>query len=206
MDDRRRPEEEQSVNVLPPGGAAAIRLAAAEQLRIVQEEGGQVVDTWALNASDPSEWMSMEHTRVALSRLTPRVGDDLTSSRRRAILTLTEDTSPGVHDTLMAACDPERYRLLGASGYHPSCAENYARALAELGVTAPTLPSPLNLFMNIPWAPDGALTFAPAPARAGDYVTLTAAFDTIVVLSVCPMDLNPINSGRVRSVAYEKLS
>jgi uncharacterized protein YcgI (DUF1989 family) len=193
------------VTVLPPGGGAAISVAAGEQLRISQQEGGQVVDAWALSASDPTEWMSMEHTRVALSRLTLRVGDDLTSSHRRAILRLTEDTSPGVHDTLLAACDPERYRLLGVSEYHASCAENYTRALAQVGVTAPTIPGPLNLFMNIPWAPDGQLTWVASPARAGDYVTLTAVLDAIVVLSVCPMDLNPVNGGRPRAIAYEKV-
>ena len=35
--------------------------------------------------------------------------------------------------------------------------------MAELGLTPPEVPSPLNLFMNIPWTPDGDLAFAAPP-------------------------------------------
>ncbi len=61
----------------------------------------------------------MEHTRAALRRLVPRVGDAIYSTRRRPLVTLVQDTSPGVHDTLIAACDPERYRLLGGAARPP---------------------------------------------------------------------------------------
>jgi uncharacterized protein YcgI (DUF1989 family) len=191
--------------VVEARGGAAIPLGAGERLRIVNTEGGQVVDTWAVAADDPTEYMSMEHTRVALCKLVPAVGDELYSSRRRPLLTLLEDTSPGIHDTLMAACDAERYRLLGGESDHANCCENYRRALAGLGLSTPIVPAPLNLFMNIPWGPDGMLRFLPAPAAPGDYVTLRAAIDAVVVLSACPMDINDINGGTPKPVAYEKL-
>ncbi len=184
----------------------AVRLAAGEQLRIVNLEGGQVVDMWAVNPGDPGERLSMEHTRASLSSLVLRVGDEVYSWCRRAMLALVQDTSPGVHDTLIAACDPERYRQLGGSDNHPSCAENYRRALAEHGLTVDWVPPPLNLFMNIPWQPDGRLEFAPSPARAGDQVTFAALIDVIVVLSACPMDLNPINAGGLGDIGLEVLA
>jgi uncharacterized protein len=182
-----------------------VPLRAGERLRIVNLHGGQVVDAWALSQVDPSESLSMEHTHVALSRLVPRIGDGLYSSRRRPLLTLAEDTSPGVHDTLIAACDPERYRLLGAAPGHGSCAENFRAALAAAGVEADRVPAPLNLFMNVAWQADGTLEFLPSPARAGDYVTLVAEADVTVVLSACPMDLNPINAGGPRDIGFEIL-
>ena len=191
--------------VVEARGGAAIPLAAGERLRIVNTEGGQVVDTWAVAAGDPAEYMSMEHTRVALCKLVPAVGDELYSSRRRPLLTVLEDNSPGIHDTLMAACDAERDRLLGAGSDQANCCENYQRALAGLGLSTPIVPPPLNLFMNIPWSPDGTLRFLEAPAAAGDYVTLRAAIDAVVVLSACPMDINDINGGTPKPVAYEKL-
>ncbi len=196
---------EAGAGIVEARGGAAIPLAAGERLRIVNTEGGQVVDTWAVAADDPAEYMSMEHTRVALCKLVPAVGDDLYSSRRRPLLTLVEDTSPGVHDTLMAACDAERYRLLGVAGHHASCCENYERALTGLGLSTPIVPPPLNLFMNIPWDPDGSLRFLEAPAAPGDYVTLRAVIDAIVVLSACPMDINDINGGAPKAIAYERL-
>ena len=183
----------------------ALVLRAGQWLRITNTHGGQVVDTWALARADPSEYLSMEHTRTSLGKLMPAAGDPLYSSRRRPLLMLVEDTSPGAHDTLIAACDPERYRLLGAEGYHASCAENFGRALSQQGIDAGRLPAPLNLFMHVRWDVDGRLEFLASPARAGDYVTLEALIDVTVVLSACPMDLNPINAGGPQDVELEIL-
>jgi uncharacterized protein len=184
-------------SVLPARHGTAVPLAAGERLQIVNRDGGQVVDWWALahpRDEGGDEYASMEHTRAALRRLVPRVGDAIYSTRRRPLVTLVEDTSPGVHDTLIAACDPERYRLLGGAPDHRSCAQNFAEAIAEHGRSLPRAPSPLNLFMAIPWSEEGELEFAPSPARAGDSVTFEAAIDVLVVVSACPMDLNPINA------------
>jgi uncharacterized protein len=190
---------------LPAREGVAVPLRAGERLRIVNTHGGQVVDTWALAQSDVGEYLSMEHTRTSLGKLVPAAGDHLYSSRRRPMLTLTEDTSPGVHDTLIAACDPERYRLLGVDGYHASCAENFRRALSLRGIGPTHVPAPLNLFMRIAWREDGGLEFLPSPAGSGDYVTLEALIDVTVVLSACPMDLNPINTGGPQDVELEVL-
>lgn len=183
----------------------ALALDAGQRLRITNTHGGQVVDTWALARADISEYLSMEHTRTSLGKLMPAAGDPLYSSRRRPMLTLAEDTSPGAHDTLIAACDPERYRRLGAAGDHASCAENFRRALSREGIEAGHLPSPLNLFMNVRWDEHGRLEFLASPARAGEYVTLEAVIDVTVVLSACPMDLNPINAGGPQDVGLEVL-
>jgi uncharacterized protein YcgI (DUF1989 family) len=196
---------EEKATILPAREGIAVPLRAGERLRIVNTHGGQVVDTWALATDDVRECLSMEHTRTTLGKLVPGAGDHLYSSRRRPLLTLVEDTSPGVHDTLIAACDPERYRLLGVDGYHASCAENFLRALAPSGIHPDHVPSPLNLFMNIRWDQAGSLEFLASPAEAGDHVTLQAVTDVTVVLSACPMDLNPINTGGPRDVGLEVL-
>ncbi|HJS96917.1 MAG TPA: urea carboxylase-associated family protein, partial [Solirubrobacteraceae bacterium] len=112
-----------STTILPARQGVAVPLRAGQRLRIVNTHGGQVVDTWALARPDASEYLSMEHTRTSLGKLMPAAGDHLYSSRRRPLLTLVEDTSPGTHDTLIAACDPERYRLLGADDGHANCAD-----------------------------------------------------------------------------------
>ncbi len=183
---------------IPAGHGHAFRLAAGQRLRVATIEGGQVVDTWALALPDLDEWLSMEHTRGRLLALSPQVGDDLFSSRRRPILRLVEDTSPGVHDTLIAACDRERYAQLGHEGLHRNCADNFNEALADLGYGVQPLPAPLNLFMNIPVSSIGRLSFEPSPARPGDVVTLEAVTDVVVVLSACPQDLVPINGTAMR--------
>ena len=178
----------------------AFPVPAGREIRIINTHGTQVVDTWALSAGDPREHLSMSHTRTGLARLSPRVGDPLLSNRRRPLLVLTEDSSPGVHDTLIPACDPERYRLLGAAAGHASCAENFVAALRPLGIERVDVPDPLNLFMNVAWEADGRLEFRPTVAQPGDHVTLRAEADAIVVLSACPMDLTAINAHQPRDV------
>lgn len=178
---------------VPARSGRAFPLRAGDELTVVNTEGGQVVDTWALALPGLDEHMSMEHTRAVHSRLTVRAGDVLYSDRRRPILTVVEDTSPGVHDTLIAACDWRRYEMLGHEGPHDNCADNFRTALEALGHRPPRVPCPLNLFMNIPWTPDGDLGFEPAPARPGDRVRLRAERDVVVVLSACPQDMVPIN-------------
>jgi uncharacterized protein YcgI (DUF1989 family) len=175
--------------VLPARYGKAFRLRKGERMQIVNTHGQQVVDTFALIAGDPNEMMSMEHTRSCLDKLRPAAGDHLYTNRRRPILLLEEDTSPGVHDTLLSACDQLRYDLLGFKGTHRSCAQNFTEALAELGIAPARVPAPLNMFERVVITGDGRLEIAPPVSRPGDAVTLRAMEDAIVALSACPMDV-----------------
>jgi uncharacterized protein len=178
---------------IPARRGKAITLKRGQHLKVINTHGQQVIDTWAFNSADLSECMSMEHTRTALSRIRVRVGDSLVTNQRRPILTLVEDTSPGVHDTLIAACDRYRYALLGCTTYHDNCTDNLAAGLAELRLQTSETPSPWNLFMNIPVQADGSLSFEPPVCKPGDYVLLRAKLDCVVAFSACPQDMVPIN-------------
>ena len=186
---------------IPARRGKAVHVARGQCIEVINTHGEQVVDTWAFNRDELGEFMSMEHTRAHSLRLVPRVGDILCTNRRRPILTLVKDTSGGVHDTLIAACDRYRYAFLGVDGHHDNCADNLMAALAELGLRSSHVPSPLNLFMNIPWNQDGGLSFASPPKRAlGGYVTLRAEMDLVIAFSACPQDVLPINGRACRPV------
>jgi uncharacterized protein YcgI (DUF1989 family) len=178
---------------IPARSGKAARVRQGQQITVVNTHGSQVVDTWAFAAEDLGEWMSMEHSRPYYMKLRPEVGDTLVTNERRPILTLTEDTAGGAHDTLIAACDAPRYRLLGVTEYHDNCADNLTAGLAELGITKPVTPSPLNLFMNIPWTPDGGLSWEEPVSQPGSHVTLRAEMDLVIAFSACPQDILPIN-------------
>jgi uncharacterized protein len=182
--------------LIPARQGRAVRVARGAAIDVINTHGTQVVDFWALGG--PGEHLSMEHTRIAIGRLMPRVGDTLVSNARQPMLTVVEDTSPGVHDTLMASCDAERYRQLGAEGHHDSCHDNFEAALRDIGISPPAVPSPLNLFMNVPWSPDGSLRFEAPVSRPGDLVRLRAETDLVVIMSACPQDLNPVNGADQR--------
>jgi len=183
---------------------AAATLRAGRSITIVNTHGGQVVDMWAFRADDPSEHMSMPHSVVYLSRIKPAVGSVLVSNLRNPMLCLTQDSSPGVHCMLFAACDPARYRLLGCTAHHDNCADNLRRAVAALAVPLPYIPTPLNLFMNTRFDDDRVMRIEPPEAKAGDSVTFRAELDCIIVLSACPQDLVPVNGHGCTptSVAY----
>ena len=178
---------------IPARKGKAARLRQGQVVRVVNTHGQQVVDTWAFSAADIREFMSMEHSRVSLGAIIPKIGGVFVTNRRRPILTVVEDTSGGIHDTLIAACDRYRYEMLGHVGYHDNCTDNLAAALAALGLAAPETPSPLNLFMNIPLIGGNAIEFRPPVSTPGSWIALRAELDCIVAFSACPQDMTPIN-------------
>ena len=182
-----------SLVTIPARRGKAARVRAGQHVRVVNTHGTQVVDTWAFSAQDPTEWMAMDASRAWFMKLAAAIGDAFLTNRRRPILTLVEDTSGGRHDTLMAACDAERYGLLGVKGYHDNCRDNLHAALAELSLKVPATPSPLNLFMNIPWTPEGRLSWAEPVSPPGSYVRFRAEIDLVIAFSACPQDILPIN-------------
>jgi uncharacterized protein len=182
------------LSTIPARRGRAARLLKGQSIKIINTHGSQVIDTWCFSAEDLSEFMSMEHMRPTIGTIFPKKGHYLTSNRRRPILYFAEDTSPGIHDTLLAACDDYRYGLLGCKDYHDNCTDNLHAAMRQIGLHAPETPSPLNLWMNIPVDPkNGNTTFAAPVSKAGDYVILRAEMDCIVAMSSCPQDILPIN-------------
>ena len=191
---------------VPAREGRAVRVEVGRRFRVIDVEGGQVADTWAFVADDPGEFHSAQHTRAVTSGLFPRVGGQFVTNRRRPILTLAEDATPGIHDMLVAACDPPRYEGLGVEGWHASCEENLHEALAAIGVEAPRFaPQPINLFMNTPALPDGTIDWRPAETKAGDHVVLRAELDLILAVSACPQDIVAINEKNPSPIAIELL-
>jgi uncharacterized protein len=182
-----------SPSLIPSRRGAATFVKAGQTIKVINTHGDQVVDTWAFNTSDLKEFMSMEHTRPHILRITPKIGDVMLTNQRRPILTILEDTSGEVHDTVIAACDKYRYKFLGVEGYHDNCTDNMYAAMKQLGFEAPEVPSPLNLFMNIPVKEDHSLSFDPPISKPGSYVAFKAEMDLVVVFSACPQDILPIN-------------
>jgi uncharacterized protein YcgI (DUF1989 family) len=201
---RRRWNETGGVMITIParrGKAALVR--RGRTIKVINTHGHQVVDTWAFNTHDLHEFMSMEHSRATHHHIIPHVGDVMRTNHRRPILTIEEDTSGGIHDTLMAACDHFRYEELGCTEYHDNCTDNLAAGMLELGFTPPETPSPFNLFMNIPWTTGGELSFEPPVSAPGSYILMRAEIDLIVAFSACPQDILPINAGAPTEAHFE---
>ena len=186
---------ESGLVTIPAAHGKAARLGTGQRVKLINTHGTQVVDTFAYNAYDLGEYMCMASSRVWNQRLNPKVGDVMVTNQRRPILTIVEDTTPGVHDTVMAACDRYRYGLLGCESYHRNCQDNMIEGLQELGVTPPAPnANSFNVFMNIPVGEDrNSLDFEPTVSQPGQYITFRAEMDCYVAFSACPQDILPIH-------------
>ncbi len=181
---------------IPPQSARLIAVPAGAHVEIEDPHGTQIGDLWAFARDDPREHLSVGHTRIAISRLFPRPGEAFWSSRMRPLLTLVEDRSPGIHDTLCAPCDPHLYRWLGAGVGHPSCHENLLAALRDAGVAVDAAPPSVNLFQDTPIGEDGVMRIRPAASRPGDAIVFRAETDVAVVVASCSMDVWGVNGAR----------
>ena len=188
---------------IPARCGAATHLRKGQKVKIINTHGSQVVDFWAFNADHPGEFMSMEHCRVWLGRYRPKPGDALITNQRRNILKFLEDTSPGVHDTMMAACDRFRYEQLGCHEYHDNCTDNLWEALAAVRFKPTETPCPFNLWQNTPVDSTGGIEQLRTVSERGDFVLFKALMDTVLCFSACPQDIVQINSGRPKNAHYQ---
>jgi uncharacterized protein YcgI (DUF1989 family) len=192
--------------VVPAQTGKAIKVSAGTHIAIVDVEGSQVGDLFAIATSDPSEYLSASHNRQWYRRLFPSLDEPFMTNRLRPILTMVEDTSPGFHDMLFAACAPATYRVkFHVKGWHPSCEENFHLALKELGVEVGRIPDPVNIFQNSPVtdAGLGQLELRTAQSSAGDRVVFRAEMDLVFVLTACSSDIAPTNGGKCKNLLIE---
>ena len=68
---------EPSLQTIPARRGKAARVAKGQHVKMINTHGTQVVDTWAFNAEDLHEFMSMEHTRPHIGHIMPKPGDHL---------------------------------------------------------------------------------------------------------------------------------
>ena len=178
---------------LPARCGLAVRVKQNQTIEVENRSGTQVCDFRAFNAENLHEHLSMEHLHTSLGSILPKNGDSLVSNTRKKMFTIIEDTSEGFHDTVIASCDHHRYQELGCKDYHDNCVDNLRMALIAIGERAPAIPSPLNLWMNIPVDQNGKIQWLAPRAKPFDKIELKAYMNTIVVMSSCPQDLTPIN-------------
>jgi uncharacterized protein YcgI (DUF1989 family) len=176
------------------------------------------------------EYLSLPHWRAASHKLVPEIDDELVTNLRNPIITFVEDTSPGAHDTLTAACDANQYAALGVDkpAEHGSCAENLVLALKEINetaglkgakaigadITVNIAPTPLHLFMNAPLKAEGnshgdgagtkgvTLSVEEPKGNKRCFVRFRAERDVVVVFSACPMDVSKQNGGRCMAANF----
>ncbi len=180
------------------GGSIAAK--AGQFVRVVDLEGTQIGDLFAIAAGNHDEFMSPSVTRLHNSNLFPHIGQSFFTTLDRPILTFTKDHSPGFHDMLFASCNGRWYEQRGQKD-HANCQDNYFAAARAAGIDHVVQPDPVNIFQNAPPRPDGTFFIGVTMSAAGDFVTLRVDLDCTVVLTACSSD--PILGGRSTPMRLE---
>ena len=188
--------------VVPAQSGRAVSVSRGDLIRVVDIEGHQVGDLWAVDAADHGCWLSASHTRDRCERLFPAVGGQFCDQRGEPVLELAGDTSPGVHDMLFPPCDQWLYQGRGLAG-HPNCRDNFLAAAASAGIALPVVPDPVNLFQDSGPRPDGTLAIGVAASSPGDAIALIARRDLVVIVTACSVDYPPLNQGHPSPLRIE---
>jgi uncharacterized protein YcgI (DUF1989 family) len=172
--------------IVPAASGMAWKIGAGTRLRVVDVEGGQTGDVFAVAADDPTDGQSNGRSFDYGETVRLTTGSVLYSRRSRPLLRIVAD-DVGVHDFLYAPCSQEMYeRGYGATEPHPNCLDNLTTSLARFGVPAATVTTAFNVFMRADVGPDGRLTILPPTVTAGQGVTFLAERDVVVAVSACP--------------------
>ena len=191
------------MNRLAPQSGVGFRMAAGDELLVVDPMGGQVSDLYAVADPDIEEWLSSGRTIDYANKVFLTTGDVLYSNRSRPMLTIVEDTC-GRHDFTLTPCSQETFDLLypefdGAP--HPSCLANLHDGLGPYGVALDRIATSFNIFMNVWTDPDGTLHIDPPRSRPGDRFRVRAEADLFVGLTACSAEKS--NAGVCKPIDYQ---
>ena len=185
---------------VPGAYARTFEVAKGQYLAVVDVQGGQCGDFWAIDASNLDHFLSPPHTWIHLGRIQPRVSDQLVTNRRAPILTIVAD-DVGWHDMLAPACDKERYEIYYGVTEHRNCQDNFHEVMSEHHWASKLVPQPFNIFMNTYVEDDGTMIIRDPISKAGNKIIMRAEMDMIGVVSACPMDLNPTGGTGITDLA-----
>lgn len=182
------------------GTGIALTVKKGELLKIVDVEGQQVADLFAVNLNNHSEFFSAAVTIDCKESLKITKGDTLFSNLYNAMLNIVDDTV-STNDMLFPCCRSETYEFFYNNGSgHKNCFDNINNSLSSLGVNPFKELRPFNIFMNTNINLSGELQINPPISKSGDHVTLQVEMDLIICVSACPLVEGSCNAGRSKPI------
>lgn len=178
----------------------AFQLRSGECITIEDIEGGQVVDFFAVGATDHREMLSTGVTIDCNESLRVGAGDALYTNLYSVMFRILDD-DVGEHDLLHPCCRQQMYQFFYRSGPgHSNCLDNINAALSAFGVPEQSIIHPFNIFMHTRIHTDGKISVEAPLSRAGDRIRLQAQMDCVVGIAACSVSESKCNSGRCTPV------
>ena len=171
--------------LLEPHTGLAFNIRGDQILRVIDIEGGQVVDLTSYSQQDPQEYLSSPRTMDFNNKIYFSTGDILYSDQSNPMWTITDD-KVGQHCFLFAPCDQKMFEITyGVTEAHPNCFDHLSRSLAPFGILPEQVFVPFNIFMNAQINEKGEIDIKPPLSKPGDFIELQAEVDMVVGISAC---------------------
>ena len=173
-----------------------VRLFSGEIIRLIDIEGKQVVDFFAVREGNPNEILSPGVTVDCNESLSITKKDFLYTNLYNKMFRITDD-SVGQHDLIHPCCRPEMYEYFYNSGKnHPSCFENINNLIEKLGLPTHLVIQPFNVFMNTKIKKNGKIEVLAPKSKANDFIELKALMSVNLFLAACSVSESACNGGQ----------
>lgn len=202
--------------VIPKCTGKAFKVKNGQLLRVIEHEGKQVAGLMFFNAHNYKEQFMAEFSG-GLNYFQPpdlgrvgshyRLGELYSKVPYENIMLTVTDNKLGDH-FLGTHCTRTMMDILKAPG-HRSCSDNFSDALKEFGLQLEDVysPSVLNVFANvrIDTKGDGTIRIDPPRSEKDDYIEFQAKMDVLVIVSVCPDNISPMNDHSCKAIRIQIL-
>jgi urea carboxylase-associated protein 2 len=191
---------------IPAAAAWSLTLRAGRLLRFTALEDGAVCSTLIFAATDPVDRLNVPDTLKAQMSARIRPPMVLMSDRGAALCSIT-GSSLDWHDCLTGHSTERHVEASGPTSYasdgnewRRSARHGFLSELRKHGRGPADLHGCVTFFAKVAIGDDGRFDYATGHGRAGDWVTLRAEQDLLLVCSTAPHPMNPQwASGSVRA-------
>ena len=186
--------------IINPMSGTSIPAKKNSLIEIIDVEGQQVVDFFALNMNNQNEYLSTGVTIDCNESLKVYIGSVIYTNLYNKMFTIIED-DVREHDLLHPCCRPEMFDFFYNNGKgHANCFDNINNAFDRLSFNKRTEITPFNIFMYTKIMPDGKISVETPLSKPGDRIVLKAEMDVVLGIASCSVSESKCNGGQCRPI------
>lgn len=173
----------------------SFKVNLGDKITIIDMDGKQVVDFFAVSLSNHAEFLSTGVTIDCNENLHITKGGVLFSNLYRPMFKIIDD-DVGRHDLIHPCCRSEMYEHFYKNGDgHRNCLDNINMSLQKHGIPQMKIIHPFNIFMNTIIHLDGTISVEEPLSKAEDKIILQAEMDAIIGIAACSVSESKCNGG-----------
>lgn len=186
--------------IIKPKSGIHIAVKQNSLIEVIDVEGQQVVDFFAVNEHNQNEYLSTGVTIDCNNNLKANLGDIIYTNLYNKMFTIIKD-DVGEHDLLHPCCRTEMFDFFYNNGAgHSNCLDNINNALGEMSFNERSEITPFNIFMHTKIMEDGKISVETPLSKAGDKIVLRAEMDVVLGVASCSVSESKCNGGQCRPI------